>query len=233
MVQKVMKVNLQSLNKPKVIYPTLFVLLIATICLYTLKEGEKTLRINTQKQLAETVQKKIAVETKLIETTQVKERIEKELDSGKEKICMLEKQLEEKNRQMQLALDRIEIETTARANVEKRLMMVMRGKDLPEEKLNRFDFASQPIELEKIVIKQVSDTLVGKVIKVDKKYAFVVLDLGNRDNLRVVDILSVYRGNKFIGKVRVERLEDDRSAAVILPEWINTQFKEGDKVRKV
>ena len=228
-----MKVSLQSLNKPKVIYPTLFALLIASAYLYTLKEGEKTLRINTQKQLAETVQKKIAVETKLIETTQVKERIEKELDSGKEKICMLEKQLEEKNRQMQLALDRIEIETTARANVEKRLMMVMRGKDLPEEKLNRFDFASQPIELEKIVIKQVSDTLVGKVIKVDKKYAFVVLDLGNRDNLRVVDILSVYRGNKFIGKVRVERLEDDRSAAVILPEWINTQFKEGDKVRKV
>ena len=67
-----MKLSLQSLNKPKVIYPTLFALLIASVYLYTLKEGEKTLRINTQKQLAETTQKKIAVETKLTETTQVK-----------------------------------------------------------------------------------------------------------------------------------------------------------------
>ena len=228
-----MKINLQSLSKPKVIYPTLFVLLVATICLYTLKEGEKTLRINTQKQLADTTQKKIAVETKLTETTQVKERIEKELDSGKEKICLLEKQLEEKSRQMQLAMDRIAIETAAKTMLNKKLTLVMKEKDILEEKLNRFNFASKPVELEKIVIKQVSDTLVGKVIKVDKKYAFVVLDLGNRDNLKVVDILSVYRSNKFIGKVRVERLEDDRSAAVILPEWQNAQFREGDEVKKV
>lgn len=233
MVQKVMKVNLQLLNKPKIIYPTLFALLIASAYLYTLKEGEKTLRINTQKQLAETTQKKIAVEAKLTETTQVKERIEKELDSGKEKICLLEKQLEEKSRQMQLAMDRIAIETAAKTMLNKKLTLAIKDKDALEEKLNRFNFASQPVELERIVIKQVSDALVGKVIKVDKKYAFVVLDLGNRDNLKVVDILSVYRSNKFIGKVRVERLEDDRSAAIILPEWQNTQFREGDEVRKV
>lgn len=233
MVQKVMKVNLQLLNKPKIIYPTLFALLIASVYLYTLKEGEKTLRINTQKQLAETTQKKIAVETKLTETTQVKERIEKELDSGKEKICLLEKQLEEKNQQMQLALDKVGIEIAARTKAETQLMLAIKEKDTLEEKLNRFNFASKPVELEKIVIKQVSDALVGKVIKVDKKHAFVVLDLGNRDNLRVVDILSVYRSNKFIGKVRVERLEDDRSAAIILPEWQNTQFREGDEVKKV
>jgi len=233
MVQKVMKVSLQSLNKPKVIYPTLFALLITSVYLYTLKEGEKTLRLNTQKQLADTTQKKIAVEAKLTETTQVKERIEKELDSGKEKICLLEKQLEDKSRQMQLAMDRIAIETAAKTMLNKKLTLAMKEKDILEEKLNRFNFASKPVELEKIVIKQVSDTLVGKVIKVDKKYAFVVLDLGNRDNLKVVDILSVYRSNKFIGKVRVERLEDDRSAAVILPEWQNAQFREGDEVKKV
>jgi len=233
MVQKVMKVSLQSLNKPKVIYPTLFALLITSVYLYTLKEGEKTLRLNTQKQLADTTQKKIAVEAKLTETTQVKERIEKELDSGKEKICLLEKQLEDKSRQMQLAMDRIAIETAAKTMLNKKLTLAMKEKDILEEKLNRFNFASKPVELEKIVIKQVSDTLVGKVIKVDKKYAFVVLDLGNRDNLKVVDILSVYRSNKFIGKVRVERLEDDRSAASILPEWQNVQFREGDRVKLV
>ena len=228
-----MKVNPQLLSNPKVIYPALFILLIVSVYLYTLKEGEKALRINTQKQLAETTQKKIAVETKLTETTQVKERIEKELDSGKEKICLLEKQLDEKNQQMQLALNNVEIEIAARTKAETQLTLAMKEKDILEEKLNRFNFASKPVELEKIVIKQVSDTLVGKVIKVDKKYAFVVLDLGNRDNLKVVDILSVYRSNKFIGKVRVERLEDDRSAAVILPEWQNAQFREGDEVKKV
>ncbi len=228
-----MKVNPQLLSNPKVIYPALFILLIVSVYLYTLKEGEKALRINTQKQLAETTQKKIAVETKLTETTQVKERIEKELDSGKEKICLLEKQLDEKNQQMQLALDRIEVETIARTNAEKRLMLVMKRRDVPEGRLDNFNSVSQPIELERIVIKQVSDALVGKVIKVDKKYAFVVLDLGNRDNLKVVDILSVYRGDRFIGKVRVERLEDDRSAASILPEWQNVQFREGDRVKLV
>lgn len=233
MVQKVMKVNLQSLNKPKVIYPALFILLIVSAYLYILKEGEKTLRINTQKQLADATQKKIVVEAKLTETTQVKERIEKELDSGKEKICMLEKQLEEKNQQMQLALDKVGIEIAARTKAETQLTLAMKEKDILEEKLNKLNFASKPIDLERIVIKQVSDTLIGKVIKIDKKYAFVVLDLGNRDSLRVADILSVYRNSRFVGKVRVERLEDDRSAAIILPDWQNTQFRVGDEVKKV
>jgi len=43
----------------------------------------------------------------------------------------------------------------------------------------------------------------------------------------------VYRNDEFIGRVEVEKVEEDFSAAVILPTWQDVEFKENDEVREI
>ena len=66
---------------------------------------------------------------------------------------------------------------------------------------------------------------------VNKEYAFVVVNLGHQHNLNIGDILYVYRNDELIGKVQIERTEENMSAAAVLPDWQNAEFKENDVVK--
>jgi polynucleotide 5'-kinase involved in rRNA processing len=88
------------------------------------------------------------------------------------------------------------------------------------------------IELEKIVVKSTQE-LTGKVLSLDKERGFIVVDLGNDNNLKLGDVLSVYRDDKFIGKAQVEKIEEKTSAAVILTPWKEAEFKESDVVKRI
>ncbi|MDP2939962.1 MAG: hypothetical protein Q8O13_07790 [Candidatus Omnitrophota bacterium] len=67
----------------------------------------------------------------------------------------------------------------------------------------------------------------------DKEHGFIVVDLGNDNNLKLGDVLSVYRDNQFIGKAQVEKIEEKSSAAVILSDWHGVEFKEDDTVKRL
>lgn len=224
-----LKIDLKSLNKPKIIYSAITILLISSITFYTLKEKEKKLRIYTQKQLTQTIEEKKKVGNKLVETAKAKEAVEVELVSEKGKSLTLKKELEDKEQQIKVTLDRLEQEIAARKKAQAQLIMALKGKDILEAKLNNLKEAST-IELEKIVIKPGSVTT-GKVIMVNKEYAFVVVNLGIQHNINVGDILSVYRNDEFIGKVQIEKAEEKISAAAILPNWQNAEFRQDDLVK--
>ncbi len=222
-----LKIDLKYLNKPKIIYAALVVLLIASITFYFLKEKEKKLRIATQDQLTQTIEEKKSVENKLTEIVLVKEQVEGELVSEKEKSSTLKKELDDKEQHIKTTLDRLEREIMARKKVEAQLMIALKEKENLEAKVR-----NPTIELEKIVIKPGSVTT-GKVIMVNKDYAFVVVNLGSTHNIKVGDILSVYRNDEFIGKVQIEKAEEKMSAASILSDWQNVEFKENDVVKTI
>lgn len=226
-----LKIDLKSLNKPKIIYAALVVLLIASISFYFLKEKEKKLRIATQNQLTQTIEEKKKVENKLIETVKAKEQVEGELASEKEKSSTLKKELDDKEQQIKTTLDRLEREITARKKAEAQLMITLKEKENLETKVRNLKEAPT-VELEKIVIKPGSVTT-GKITMVNKEYAFIVVNLGSQHNIKVGDILSVYRNDEFIGKVQIERAEEKMSAASILPDWQNVEFKENDVVKTI
>ena len=226
-----LKIDLRSLNKPKIIYATLVVLLIASITFYVIKEKERKLRIYTQQQLTQTVEEKKKVENKLTETVKAKEQVEGELASEKEKFLTLKKELEDKEQQIRTTLDRLEREITARKKAEAQLMITLKEKENLEAKVKDLK-AAPTIELEKIVIKPGS-VITGKITMVNKEYAFVVVNLGTQHNLKAGDILSVYRNDEFIGKVQIERAEGKMSAAAVLPDWQNVEFKEDDIVKAI
>jgi len=153
------------------------------------------------------------------------------LTSEKEKSLTLKKELDDKEQQIRTTLDRLEREITARKKAEAQLMITLKEKENLEAKVKDLK-AAPTIELEKIVIKPGS-VITGKITMVNKEYAFVVVNLGTQHNLKAGDILSVYRNDEFIGKVQIERAEEKMSAAAVLPDWQNVEFKEDDIVKAI
>ena len=72
----------------------------------------------------------------------------------------------------------------------------------------------------------------AQVLTVNRKFNFVVVNVGLKDNLKVGDALLVQRDSKTVGQVTIEKIYDNFSAATITKEPKDAPFKEGDKVSK-
>ncbi len=72
----------------------------------------------------------------------------------------------------------------------------------------------------------------AKVMTVNRKFNFVVVNLGIKDNLKMGDELALEREGKLIGKAKVEKLYDTFAAATITDEAKENPIQEGDVVRR-
>ena len=88
------------------------------------------------------------------------------------------------------------------------------------------------VSLEKIVVAQGSpaSSAQGRVVSVDPQWRFIVFDLG-WNTVKIGDIVSISRNKELLGKARVERVQEEVSAATLLPEWTNNEVKVDDTVR--
>ncbi|GEM_PF-969814 len=224
--------KLSSLVKPKIFWGSLVILLSLCLTFYSLEQAEKKLRIFTEQQLTKTFEEKNVVQTKLIETIKIKNVLEGELQSEQEKTLALRQEVSEKEQQITLALDQLEQEKEARYQAESQLLIAMEEKTVLEAKMRASTQIPGALELEEIVI-QSGTSLGGKVLAVYPDPGFIVVNLGEVNNLSLGDILSVYRNDTFLGRVRVEQIKQGVSAAMILPDWRDVEFKENDEVRGI
>ncbi|MDD5140309.1 MAG: hypothetical protein PHY43_08640 [Verrucomicrobiales bacterium] len=72
--------------------------------------------------------------------------------------------------------------------------------------------------------------LKGKILVVDPKWDFVVLDIGDDQGLKQDSELLVSRNGKLVAKVIVRTLEKGRSIANVVPGWKLGEVIEGDEV---
>jgi predicted RNase H-like nuclease (RuvC/YqgF family) len=72
--------------------------------------------------------------------------------------------------------------------------------------------------------------LKGRVLAVDPKYDFVVLDIGDDQGVKERGEMMVNRQGKLIGKIRISSVQKDRCVATILPAWKRGDIMEGDQV---
>jgi hypothetical protein len=72
--------------------------------------------------------------------------------------------------------------------------------------------------------------LKGKVVVVDPKWDFVVLDIGDEQGVLQDGELLVSRDGKLVAKVIVRTVEKDRSVANVMPGWKLGEVFEGDMV---
>jgi len=73
-------------------------------------------------------------------------------------------------------------------------------------------------------------TLRGKILVVDPKWDFVVLNVGDDQNLKENGELLVSRDGKLVAKIIVRSIQKDRSIANIMPGWKLGEVIEGDEV---
>ena len=70
----------------------------------------------------------------------------------------------------------------------------------------------------------------GSILLVNRKYNFVVVNLGTRQGLSLDDVLAIQKEGREIGKARVEKLYEDYCAAYIIEEQSGRPIGEGDAV---
>ena len=87
------------------------------------------------------------------------------------------------------------------------------------------------VQLDRVVVSGGDTTgLEGRVISVHEDWRFVVVNLG-WDAVKIGDTISIFRGDQFLAKARVERIQESVCAATILPEWESADIHTNDLVR--
>jgi len=72
--------------------------------------------------------------------------------------------------------------------------------------------------------------LKGKVMAVDPKFDFVVLNIGKDQGVLERGEMMVNREGRLLGKIRIFSVQKDRCIANILPDWKRGEIMEGDEV---
>ena len=72
--------------------------------------------------------------------------------------------------------------------------------------------------------------LKGKILVVDPKWDFVVLDIGEDQGIKEDGELLVNRDGKLVAKVKVTSVQKNRCIANVLPGWKLGELLEGDQV---
>ena len=94
---------------------------------------------------------------------------------------------------------------------------------------------AENLRLRKILQGEGEDTpilpagLKGKVLAVDSKWNFVVLDVGEKQGALKNGVLMISRNTKLVAKVKIASLEGERSIANIIPGWDLAEVREGDQ----
>jgi flagellar biosynthesis/type III secretory pathway chaperone len=103
---------------------------------------------------------------------------------------------------------------------ENKLLLASR-KDL-QERWNRIFGADAPVIL--------PTGLRGKILAVDPKYDFVVLNIGDEQGAKERGEMMVEKHGRLLGKVRISTVRKDTCVANILPGWQRGEIMEGDQV---
>lgn len=116
------------------------------------------------------------------------------------------------------------------------LLTTRRQLDQQIEENRVFDRKNKVIESElKRYRGEVADValppgLRGKVLAVDPKFDFVILNIGTKQGALENGKLMINRDGRLVGKVQLTRVDESRSIANVLPEWKQSDVLEGDDV---
>ncbi len=102
--------------------------------------------------------------------------------------------------------------------------------DITEEDITREEVEDVMQFAEEDVASEETEDPDADVLVVNRKFDFIVANLGKLDGADLGTELDVYRDGEFIAKTKIEKLYDNMSAAAILPEWKDANIKEGDQI---
>ena len=87
------------------------------------------------------------------------------------------------------------------------------------------------VELERIVVSRSDrNDIQGRVVSIHPDWHFIVVDLG-WNQVKIGDMVSVFRNDKLLAKAKVERVQEDLAAATVLSEWQPSEVQINDLVK--
>jgi hypothetical protein len=90
--------------------------------------------------------------------------------------------------------------------------------------------APENVDLEKIVIAPLAAEGKGSIITIDTDAEFIIVDLGKQDGVAKNTVLSIYRGDNYLGDVKVSRVLPQMSAADFIPPLTSQGVRKEDTV---
>ncbi|HBR14589.1 MAG TPA: hypothetical protein DD723_03465 [Candidatus Omnitrophica bacterium] len=190
------------------------------------------------------LEKGLREETKL-ESASLKEKLEQELkvkQSIEEQLASVKKDLEQKSIDLETNLQKemnakreLEAKVNDLTEQNKKIQEEMNKKkvegQLPAAVLNGLSSTVDPeeVDLEKIVVvpDEIPD---GRILSVDTETEFVIVNLGEKDGIIPGKILSVYRGNDYLGDITITRVQPEMSAADFIPPFSSRKVRKNDQV---
>ena len=192
----------------------------------------------------------------LIKAVEAQETLTRSVEDREREISRLAKDLDQtRNESKQISAQLSELQTE-RESLKQQLADLEHAKGELESKV--MELSERPtVELEKVMVTNdasasqpsaaaaasagvampVSGTTrsVGRVMVINRDYDFIVMSLGKNQGVSVGQEFQVVRGNDILGKVKVEKVYDELSAATILPgsqkDAIRAGEADGDVVR--
>ena len=172
------------------------------------------------------------------------ERVKKEIEDQKVLKSDLENKLNQAQGEMKSMQSKLTVLDSAKKDLELKI------KDLEDKssqgvELGKIVVNPEPVKADNVkgkkkakevkaakVVAPVANEVEGKVLVINKEYNFVVINLGSKDGVGLGQVFSIYRGDNYLGDVKVEKLHDSMAAAGFVSEDVKDKVKEGDKVVK-
>ncbi len=230
----------------------LLVLAILSLCLtagtLVLFKQEKDKRISIEQQLDQITNAKLQLEKKLEEAKKQSLMADEKLKEAEANYSDLSNELEvQKSFKEQLATenkdlkDKLSQEGQERENIKARLSRAVselkalkeKLKSLNEERVSleqkiKNTVSGQEVSLERIVVTPTDNE--GNIVVINREHDFAVINLGEINGISVGQVLSVYRDKKYLGDVKVGRIQGNLSVVDFVSPLNKDRAKEGDRV---
>ncbi len=186
-------------------------------------EQEKNEKLSYAKKIKEMEDKESQLRLKLDETDSAKVGLEKKIRDLEADM----KQKEEAKQKFQERLGHIN-----RILEDEMLQVTQLKQDLETalQKIKNLSYAAESPAVELPAIEITDSALKGRIVSINLKENFVVIDIGRRDGASKGQELSVYRGNELIAKLQIIEVREVTAAAKILISLPQQMLAENDIV---
>lgn len=202
-----------------------------------LKEEVKRENLSLKEKLDTAISERDAVQQKLASDMTGFEEKMSALNAQLETEINLKKELETVNKELQDKITELEkeIEEAKHGTSSQVVPIPGEGQINDESQPDLLPFKSLPssgsldVELDKIVVVP-SRAMEGRIINVDLESEFVIFNLGGKEGVSLDKIMSIYRGNNYLGDVKVTSVQPQMSAADIIPPLSAKVIRKNDRV---
>ncbi|MBI2885263.1 MAG: hypothetical protein HYY15_03715 [Candidatus Omnitrophica bacterium] len=211
----------------------------------------KTAKAKAEQDLVKATSQLEQVVQQLAEERTAKDTLAKSVDDRQREIDRLTKDLDQVRTEKTTLSDQLAALKNQQQGLQEQLSKAQEAKEALAAKIEARAGSDEPtVELDKVVVAnpsasapfasssssspaQAVSALQGQVLVVNREYDFIVFNLGKNQGLQIGQEFQVIRGQEVLGRVKVEKVYDELSAAALLPDAKEDSIREGDVVRPI